>query len=438
VSEITLANNEKLLAARKGKYALLAQPDHDAALRKVLAGGKNIVAASKPLHGWLAETTYSLVLTPRGLKEARDEWRKQLDQAQKLLPQEARFVLPLLDGLGQLLKSDEVTQLGLGARLDPAGNTTICSKALFKEGGDFARAAGKVKGLSGGPLHGLPAGPFALASGGPAPPELMRTLTDLKVQMLKATAANPDPNSIRQLEKSSQEMMKGVEGLSCRLGRGKKGEPLLASLVCVLHVPDSAAFLTDFEKAARPLGAAVKDLKSSVLSALEARKGKTGDRSLLEVDIQMGKGKELGAEKLLEGIFGPEGKVTARLVPAGNRTVVLGFRPAEELLKLFPGDADREFTSDPQVAKTVKLLPQGAQWALLYDIQGVMELIDRFLTTPTGKQWGDAPPVGFAVRVSEAGAEWEMMMPASIWEAFKPVPQPGEPKKDAPLRKDDR
>ena len=418
VREITLANGEKMLAASKGKYALLAKPEHSAMLKKVLAGGKNVVASTRPLHRWLADTSYSLVLTPRGFKEAQAEWRKGLDEVEKkLLPKEARFVLPLLDVLGEFLKTDEVTHLSVGARLDPAGDVAFRFKMLFKEGGAFAKGAGKVKAVAGGPLAGLPTGPYSVAFGGPAPGSLMKTLVGLKLQWIKATAANPDSEKIRELEKMSLELTQGVEGLSVRLGRGKEGEPLLVSLLGVFHVRDASTFLTHAEKTFKATGAMIEGLKSSLVSDIQVRKVKAGEHTALEIDARVGQGLEADQKKILNALFGAEGKVTVTLLAAGDGTVVVGYRPAAELVKMLSRPGGRGLADDPQTAKTIKLLPKDAQWVLLMHPQEVMELISRFQKGAGVKRFPDTPPVGIALRLSPAGADLEMVMPAALVEA---------------------
>jgi len=437
VREITLANGTKLLAANKGHYALLARPDHVAALKKVLAADQGF-APPRPLRDWLTETSYSLVLTPRGLKEAQAEWRKGLEDAQKKLgPSEAIFVQPLLDGLSRFLQSDEVSHFGVGALLDPAGNVYFRFKALFKEDGAFARGVGKVKAAPGGPLAHLPGGPYVVALGGPTPDDLLKELIDLKMQVLKATAANPDADTIREVEKASKELTRGIEGLGLRLGTVKEGEPLFASLIGVLRVKDGAAFLADFEKTIKAVRAVVGNLKSPLVSGLEVRKFKVGGRSALEITSQVGGGLGEVEKKVLETLFGPEGKLTVTLLAADDRTLLFGYRPAGEFQKLLPKETDRGLANDPQVLKTVKLLLAGAQWVLLVNPQAETELLNRFLKIRDGKQFPTTPPLGIALRLSAAGADLEMVMPAALVESFNRLvsPPPGSrPIKESPPR----
>jgi hypothetical protein len=107
------------------------------------------------------------------------------------------FLRPLLDGLGSFLESarEEVTHVGLRARLGPAGDVAIRGKALFKEGGSFARGAAKVKAAAGGPLARVPAGRYAVTFGGPTLPELMKAMTDLDVQLVRPPPPTPTRTS---------------------------------------------------------------------------------------------------------------------------------------------------------------------------------------------------------------------------------------------------
>jgi hypothetical protein len=429
VREITLANGEKMLTANRGKYALLAQPEHAASLKKVLASSKSIVAATRPLHRWLAEISYALVLTPRGLKEAQAEWRKELGKVQMKVPAEvATFVLPLLQALDRFLKSDEITYLGVGARLAPAGDVAFRFKSLFKEGSAFARAAGNVKPLPGGPLAGLPAGPYALAFGGPVPGDLSEALIDLEVKLIEALAANPDRDKMRALEQASLELGRNVEGLGFRVGRVKESEPLSRALVGVLRVRDASTFLAAAEKAGKASAAVLKDLKGPLLSDLKTRQVKSGKHAALEITARWGRGLEPAQKEAVESLFGAKDKMTATLLAAGAGRILVGCRPVAELVKMLPRDADRGLADDPQTAITSKLFTGKAQWVLFMNPREVLQLVSRFQKDADVMRFPDTPPVGMALRLSSAGADLEMVMPTALVATpiAPPPPAPAE------------
>jgi hypothetical protein len=125
------------------------------------------------------------------------------------------------------------------------------------------------------------------------------------------------------VEKAYQQMTRGLEGLSFRLGMRRSaleadkfrevGEdaPLLAELLCDLRVRDAAAFLADYQKAGRGSGDGAKDLKSPLLSGFEVWK-EAFVGVVVTTPVPGGEGLGEKEKRALKAVFGCETRVMSR------------------------------------------------------------------------------------------------------------------------------
>ena len=433
LTEVQLGG-KAMLAGHKGGFAILAEPKHKDDLQRVLkGGGKGILSAQ--IQSLLKDGGSATVVTSAGIKllagKAREELGKAKDKADTV-PPEAQFVFGWLDGLGKFLQriESDVSHLALVARADQAGNVDFSAHALFAPGSEFAKAGGKVASPAGGPLAGLPAGPFMIAAGGALPGNVMEGLMNLGVQVL--TAANKDaaPEKIKQLEEAYRESTKGLRGFAMVMGLGKEKGPLFDNIVGIMKVDDSDAYLKSYVRSMEAMNEAMKSfpLPQGGNISYEVKQVKLAGKPAVVVTTDLGPGDDGNPieKQLKELYFGQGGKMSATIVPVDKNTVLMRYTGpdrTEEFLKGYQATGGG-LAQDAQVAKTLAALPKGTQFVFLLDPAGTVQVANRaigmFLPEGGGgfrlPDFPAAPPLGFGVRSSGEGLELHFVLPAATQE----------------------
>ncbi|MCI0639881.1 MAG: hypothetical protein L0Y72_07995 [Gemmataceae bacterium] len=425
VSEITLKVGKIMLAGKKGSFAVLAEPENRAVLQRALKSDKNLAAWAQPLSGWLAESEVAGVLTGRGIKMAVTQARKSVEEGRKDLadlPAEAQILgkfFDFADGYLRLVESD-VTHAGLGARLDSAGNLHVNAQARFRADSGFAKAGASVKAPAGGPLAGLPSGPFVLALGGALPENGMQALVNLNMEMLKAGGQGIPAETLKKLEETYAQLMKGMSGMGFVWQVGKENQPVFANLAAAMHTSNAAAYLANYVKSIGVMNEVFKELNLPFLPAYELKKTKVNGTQALELsmDVAAGLGLPEDAQKIFESIFGPGGKMTTSMAARDDKTIVMRYAKADGLKDMLSG---KGLSGDAEIVQATKALPAGSQWALYVSPKGLTDFADRtvkaFLPIPLQvPQFPATPPVAAAARISGQGFEVHAVVPSGVLE----------------------
>jgi len=427
ISEITLMDKTHYVG-QKGGYAVLTDEDGGGkdAIRKVIGSTTGVAAAVKGVESWLAKNDVAGVLTPSGLKLIIGKAREGLDQIKNItanLPPELQSVTNIVEGVDTFLKSaeTEVTHIVAGARIDKAVNIELEARVVFAKDGKFAQAGAKVMPLKGGPLSGLPGGPFVVAGGGTFPEETVAGLARFSLDMLKVVAKDLGEDQFKKLDQAYMQTLKGLRGMAMELRVGKKGQPVLHNIVSAISVADAPAYIAGAEKAARAINDLFKDANIPFYKPSEFRRVRVGEMHALETitDLTDNPGMALIPQPLLEAIFGKEAKITASMTAAGKELVLSRYSPASGLKKLLDGAAPG-LAQDSGVAKTAALLPKGHQWALYVSPKGVVETIKMVKAALEEKSdlpaFPDTPPVGIGIKISAAGVDARYVVPAQVLE----------------------
>jgi hypothetical protein len=419
--------NDTMLVARKGNYAAFADPKGRAALQKLLAAKKDVSAATAPLQTWLGNSDAALVVTGSGVKLACTRMRDALKQfranLRAVLGPQAEMVTAQLDAADGLLKSAEtdVTHVALGATIDPKRNITVNLQALFAKGSGFAKRAAEIAPLAGGSLAGLPAGPFAIAGGGPYPEGAAEALMSFSAQMIKATAPDLSKENAQKLEQAYVQMAKGMRGTTLLMGVGKAKEPFLSSIVGVMKVDDAATYLASYEKGLKDLNDVLKDARQAAPSV---KKVDVGGAAGLEVAVDLAADAPGLPKQLIELLAGEGGKMTVTMAAVDAKTIVYRYSGADGLKEFMQVYKAKKaaLAADTDVAKTTALLPAGAQWAWYVSPQGTLDVAGRLagavgvpLALPP---FPKTPPVALAFKLSAAGLEGQLAIPAGVFEGI--------------------
>jgi hypothetical protein len=410
----------------KGGYAVLVDEDTGKdTLKKVLASSTGVAASVKGVDKWLAKHDVSGVLTPSGLKTIISKMREGLDQIKNLAGNIPGFeaAADALEGMDRFLKSAEtdVTHIVAGGRIDAAMNLELSKRVVFAKNGKFADEGGKVMSPAGGPLAGLPGGPIVAAAGGAFPEKLMLDMSRFSMSMLRLAAKDLGEEQLKKLEAAYMQTLKGVRGMAMEFRVGKPGQPLLHNIVTAISVADAANYLAGAERGARAMNDLLKDANIPFYKPVEIKKVKVGAMHALETITDLSDNPAMGLlpQPLMELIFGKEAKIITSMASAGNERVLARYSPASRLKKV--ADESTSLADDPAIAKTAALLPKGHQWALYISPKGVVDTVKQVHAALDEKgdlpAFPDTPPVGIGVKLSAAGLESRLVVPAPVLEA---------------------
>lgn len=423
---------KSMVMGKKGDFAILAEAEQKADLKKALQGGGGIGTSVKPLQAWLADNDLGLVVTPKGVQFIVAKVREGLGQAKNInLPEEAKFVTGMIDGIDKFLQNatNEVTHLALGTKIQGNGDLQVDIQALFATGGKFAKFGGQAKGMAGGPLAGLPAQPYVLAAGGGISEMTMKALAGFGVNIIKATAQDLPEELVKKLDQAYAGMYQGVAGTSFAMGVGKAGDSVMGGVTVAMKVDDSVAFLKRYEKSMTDLNEVLKTGKVPFQKGFELKKAKVGDLPALEIvnDMSDNPGLQM-IPKAAEIIFGEGGKLRASIVPVDDTTILIGYASPTEMKKILDRYQKKAYLSeDAELGKTTAMLPKGAQWAGYFNPKGAMDMVQRLiggLGVPFQlPNFPQTPPVGAALRLSETGLQVRLVVPGSVLEGVGDVVQ---------------
>jgi hypothetical protein len=428
-------DGEPIVIGSKGSHAVLWPTNNKPMLKKMLSAKGEGSAPVTQLADYLGDNDVSAVVTPHGLKVftgLANEWiketRDQLGIADRwhVLP----ILKPTFDFGESFSKRVErnVVVVAAGVQLGTDGGVHVGARALFKKGGEYAKAAAGIKGIKGGPLAGLPDEPFVVAVGGPLSEKAMKGLTDFMVETLKVGLEPAPAEKAKKLQDAYAGLATGLRGMGFLIGTAKGKGGLFGGMAAVKHVEDASAYLKSYEKSIKAMNDVFKDLQLFPLK-FEVKKTKVGGVPALEVvmDIPVDAQGTDAQKKIMEAIAGPGGKLTMTVLAANQHTILLRYAPAAGLKGLLKAAKGKGLAGSPDVAKTLAQLPAGAQWVGLYSPSDMVELTNEFLAmTPklVGQQakmmptLAKTPPVGYAVKLAPAGLDVHVVFPVKAIQAL--------------------
>ncbi len=434
ISLIQLGPGPKSPVAKKGSYAVIVLPTSESSLKDILSAKADISSQLSSVSGWLAQQDIAAVATPAGIKLGIGPIRQGLQQSQQNFPADnpqAETVKSAFQAYDNLLKSadENLTHAGIGMRADKDFNLHITSRWMLKPDSVPAKSLASIKGAAGQRFNDLPAGPYVFAGGG-----TMEGMAEMYGSML---AASPQmmqglsPEQMAELQKCMQEMMQGANSMEMVMRVPTEGgRGIYQNMIATMKVDNAAKYLERIDGTFAKMKTVLQSSKSPFFKEYE----------LKPVTVSGGKGLELSMDlsaimagsmpadnaesvkKIMEGMFGPGGKMTVTYATVDDKTIAVfyvGGAEAEKQLAAYKSRSE-SLAKDAQTMKTLALLPADAQWVGVWNLSGTMAMVKIMASAfdPDAKiplpELPAMPPLGFAAKASGNGFETDLVVPVDV------------------------
>jgi hypothetical protein len=431
---------KEMLVAQKGSFAVFTEPGHRDALKESLKAAGASSEALAPIQKRLADNDVTGVMTSQSIKtlaeQARAHLAQGLDPAQ--VPPQAQFMAAWAKSVDAFLKSAEsdISHLVVGSRLDKGGNLDFDAAAVFTKGSSFAQAGAKAQPPKAGQLAGLPDEPFLVAFNGSLSGRLMEEMMNFSMQIMTMMAKDVPAEKVNKLEQIAKEIFKDLRGMSMVMGLGKSDEALFQNSTVIMKVADAQAYLKHYLEYLEAYGDFMKGVtlpEGFPKQTMTATKTQVGGLSALEVNVDMGFGGDQPEifKKMMQTYFGPGGKMVVTTVALDNNTLLMRYTPPAETKQFLARFKNQPngLAQNPDVLKTIRLLPPGAQWFVLVSPHGSLAFSNRILeAVPEAAalrlpEFPKTPPVGIAARLSSEAFEGRLAIPAAVIDNLGPFIQ---------------
>ena len=437
ITKITIAG-EDCLAGKKEGFAVLADAGQKDLLKKVLDSSRPIGPVIGSLAGWAGEHEIAFVATPTGVKKGVAAARKGLEQIKNVVANSgapnAKMATQGFEVYDLLLKSadKEVSQFGLGMRVDNDGGLHIDSRTLFVAGGTWTAAARDLKAPEGMRLSCLPAGSYLMAFDGAMPKSFSKSFLNMSVDMInnlsKASGGKElTEDQIKQMNDLMEKSMAGMRSMSMVMGVPKPGGSFYGNMVGVLKVDNSKEYMANYQKSIEGIRDFMKQNNIAFPFPQEVEKTKIDDVDGLKMSMDMSKmfaqmPNNPASKQMLQMMFGPEGKLNVYVVPIDETTIALSYVTPDNIARIKAAckNPGTSLGADADIAQTAKLLPAGAQWIAYLSPKGFVDFVGSFMMGMAGGAGGampmippfpQTPPIGIGVESSAKGLDAAIVIP---------------------------
>lgn len=432
---VTIAGHA-LIVGHKDSFAVFTLPNFKEQLAKAIASTKGVDSLLATSESWIGRHQISAVATPSGSKMLFSEAAEALKQAEGFLaktqknPQQSAQVVAGLEIYRKVLAkaSEQVDAFGIGIALDESSNLSIDSHTTFVAGGDWAAAMKDLKPMEGNIFAGIAARPFVFAGGGMIPESWASGLADFSASSV--AQMNTTGGGLKLTEQQRKEfveamrsMLKGTESMAFVMASPKPGGSFLDGSMGITKVDDTKDYLARYQKSTETVSEITKDQAASPFKFASVKKieidGHDGLEFTMDMSGMFAAMKNPESAKLMPALFGPNGKITARMVAADDHTIITSYggeEHAKEALAAFK-KPQSNFASDPNVAATLKLLPPHAQWVGVVSIKGYLDFVSGIVATALPgvpmklPELPAMPPIGFSGEAVHGGLETQMLLP---------------------------
>jgi hypothetical protein len=416
-----------------GNYAAMTDSKHRAVIEKLTVASE-IPAAFTHWKVFLGKSDVAVMILPVGIKQLCAMGQMGLQMAKMKMSQlpgeQGKQAVAAMDLYGQLLQKmpKEVTALGIALQLDKQHVLRLATRTSLAPEGHWAALVDQMPHPENNLLEGLPGQTFFMAGGAAFSEQLCDAMIAMAADMIKAMP-NLYDLSPEQVAKMPQHFAaaKYVKSVAMMMGIPKENEPLYAAMVGAVRVDDSAAYMAAYEKDMKNYGEFLKGSHSPMLRPIAVTKDDVGGTPGLRLTTEMPQtpaGPAAAAtEHAMEAMFGPGGKISVWVAPAGDKHVVFGYvskeHVAEVAAAIKQGKAD--LTADEDVAKTTALLQRQAAAVGFISPAGTVKFIARALPAfvPSMNAPPNLPeltktPIGFSVSTASHEVRTLMVVPGEV------------------------
>ena len=275
----------------------------------------------------------------------------------------------------------------------------------------------------------LPPGPFVFGGGGIMPQGLGESLMGWSMNMMKIYGgAELSDDDLKQLTETALESMGGVRAMSMVMGNAAPGAPLYENTTFVIKTDDAHAYLAIYEKSIQGMSEILRKSEHPPFDYQVSKISLEG-RQVLEIQMDMSGMVEGQAvpqtQQMMALMFGQGGKLSIYMAAVDDQTVVGQYVSKERLLeRLKSGPLKESLGQQPDVAKTLGMLPGTAQGLALWSPTGTFQMVRQMMQTlqPNGAiqlpEFPNSPPVGLAMEISPTRLDIDLVMPTELLQAI--------------------
>jgi hypothetical protein len=435
VSKVALFGSPSLTRNVGSYAAITGEPFRD--VLKNLKSSDNVPAAFGSWQDWLAKKDVAAVVFAPGIRMASEKLQQGVGTMKATLAQagpQGQQAVAVLDMYVRLFKSaeKEVSSVGISLERNRQGAIRFCKRACLVPGGNWAHLAGEL-GQNGEQdvLAGLPGGPFVIAGGAALPEDAMPEILNWSFNLIKNMhelygLSEEQAGTLAELAKVK---FPAIRGFSFQLGAAAGEEPILSRMIGLMRPVDGKTYLADYEKFIAAYNKIVAKVDSPMFRQIECEKTDVEGIASLKVTMTVPQLPNMPpqSEKMIEAMYGPGGKIVARIVPVNENTVLIGYGGDEPLHQAIASVKEGKpgLSGDEGIAKVSKLLPKGAMCRAYISPSGVLDFVKRMATVaiPPGAgvnlripELGATPPLAVGIKGGENEFEAQMVVPPELFE----------------------
>lgn len=422
----------KIAIAKKGDFVVACQAKDADVLKKALAA-EPLSGDVEGLKPWLAEQQAFAIATPTGIKMAQAQALAGLAMVKAQLEGQGDQAKTAVAGLSfyeSIFKAldKEISYCAIGVQLDDDGSIHLLSRSLLAEGGVLAKASESAGEGQQDLLKHLPQGPFVFAAGGVYPESLAKEMMGVSMSMMQSLPGGDKmtPEELEQMIEISKDSMKGMRSMAMFMGVGEEGQSLYSDMVIVLDVESSPRYMKTYAEVMKKMSDAMGE---DAFLKFETAEVDIDGRSALELTVDMKSlltmSQDPKAEAMMATLFGKDGKLPVYMTPVDKNTIVGAYVSKDRLSKAIKAieQDEPELADDPDVAKTLAMLPEGSQWVALWSLQGTRSLVVRMIGAiepdirTKVPELPASPPIGMSAKLSPGTFDTAVVLPMDAIQA---------------------
>lgn len=412
-------NNRPLLAASKGKFALIAEAKDKSSLQKVLDSKEQLGSSLQIDPKWLAQWDVAGVATQKGWTRhlSRWLWAESLDRSNRESEPGFRGRIARL----KTMINDNLASLAIAGRLTENSDVKIGARIFYTKDGRLAKVAKNVSEPKLDLLTGLPNKPYLLTGASNMPEKLELEFTDLFEDLvafvLKQQGAEQQEEQVRQLLNGFADLQRQSDSFQFMVHApdAKEAREFRVLFSGQMQVKDGEEYLKKLEQWITAVAKFAQEQSSE--QRVKAKRE--------EVTVNGNSGVKLTWQE-------EESIVMLMVASKGNRVTLAGTRgsdaakQAEETVRLYQSKPTSIYRNT-MLQSTVDLLPKKAHEVHLIDVYSLLQL----MFTGSRKQVG-YPPVGISTTYTSDGIEMTAAIPFDLLQA-QDKEQSRKPERNRPM-----